>query len=229
MWRASQPHRPSTAKAVAQHLRCYAYPVWEKRALGAIKPGDVQSWITSRTTTHKLAASTSRTVFNTVNAVFRAAVRDRMIPHNPCTDAKLPSVPRKSIVPLAVEQVRTLADEIPARYKGLVLLGAATGLRPGKLFGLQRRHLDVRMATVSVKQQIQQTAKHGVYVGPPKTTRSHRTVPLPRMAVDAVEAHLREFTAAGPESWIFTAPQGGPWSTRTSWMGPGGPPARRPA
>ncbi|MFD5869716.1 hypothetical protein [Streptomyces sp. NPDC060322] len=50
-WRASQPHRPSTAKAVAQHLRCYAYPLWEKRALGAIKPGDVQSWITSLTTT----------------------------------------------------------------------------------------------------------------------------------------------------------------------------------
>ncbi|CAM5558821.1 hypothetical protein SROCM77S_05143 [Streptomyces rochei] len=82
--------RPSTAKAVAQHLRCYVYPAWEKRALGAIKPGDVQSWVTSLTTTHGLAASTSRTVFNTVNAVFRAAVRDRMIPHNPCAEAKLP-------------------------------------------------------------------------------------------------------------------------------------------
>ncbi|WP_442805943.1 hypothetical protein [Streptomyces sp. NBC_01341] len=103
----------STAKASAQQLRCYAYPVWEKRALRAIKPGDVQSWITSLTTTHKLAASTSRSIFNTVNAVFRAAVRDRMIPHNPCTDAKLPSVPRKKVVPLAVEQVRTLAQEIP--------------------------------------------------------------------------------------------------------------------
>jgi hypothetical protein len=76
-WRTIQPHRPSTAKAVAQHLRCYVYPAWEKRALGAIKPGDVQSWVTSLTTTHGLAASTSRTVFNTVNAVFRAAVRDR--------------------------------------------------------------------------------------------------------------------------------------------------------
>lgn len=63
------------------------------------------------TTTRGLAASTSRTVFNTVNAVFRAAVRDRMIPHNPCAEAKLPSVPRKKIVPLAVEQVRTLSDE----------------------------------------------------------------------------------------------------------------------
>ncbi|CAM5229557.1 tyrosine-type recombinase/integrase [Streptomyces tanashiensis] len=133
-----------------------------------------------------------------------------MIPHNPCTDAKLPSVPRKKVVPLAVEQVRTLAEEIPQRYKGLVLLGISTGLRPGELFGLQVRHLDLLHATVSVEQQIQQTAKHGVYIGPPKTARSHRTVPLPRVAVDAMKAHLQDFPADEPESWIFTAPQGGP-------------------
>lgn len=209
-WRSSQPHRPSTAKAVAQHLRCYVYPVWEKRALGAIKPGDVQSWVTSLVTTHKLAASTSRTVFNTVNAVFRAAVRDRMIPHNPCAGTKLPAVPRKRIVPLTVEQIRGLAAEMPAQYGALVLLGAATGLRPGELFGLQLRHIDLLHAAVSVEQQVQQTARHGVYVCPPKTARSYRTVPMPRMAVDAVNAHLEEFPVAGQEGWLFTGRQGGP-------------------
>ncbi|WP_226962473.1 tyrosine-type recombinase/integrase [Streptomyces sp. C8S0] len=30
------------------------------------------------------------------------------------------------------------------------------------------------------------------------------------MAVDAMKDHLRDFPADGPESWIFTAPQGGP-------------------
>jgi integrase len=209
-WRTSQPHRPSTAKAVEQHLRCYVYPIWERRALGAVKPGDVQSWVTGLTSTHKLAASTTRTVFNTVNAVFRAAVRDRMIPHNPCSGAKLPSIPRKRIVPLAVEQVRTLSEQIPGRYKALVLLGAATGLRPGELFGLQLRHADLLHATVAVEQQIQQTAKHGVYVCPPKTARSHRTVPLPRIAVTALKAHLRDFPVDGAEGWLFTAPEGGP-------------------
>ncbi|MCX5092637.1 site-specific integrase [Streptomyces sp. NBC_00365] len=209
-WRAIQPHRPSTAKAVAQHLRRYVYPVWEKRAIGTIKPGDVQSWVASLGATHHLAASTSRTVFNTVNAVFRAAVRDRVIPDNPCTGAKLPSVPHKRVVPLAVNQVRQLAEEIPGRYRGLVLLGASTGLRPGELFGLQLRHVDLLHATVAVEQQIQQTAKHGVYVGPPKTARSHRTVPLPKMAVAALKVHLRDFPVDGSEGWLFTAPQGGP-------------------
>ncbi|MFD9620456.1 hypothetical protein ACFWB2_24640 [Streptomyces virginiae] len=51
---------------------------------------------------------------------------------------------------MAVKQVRTLSEEIPAHYKGLVPLG--------------RGH----------------RAPHGVYVGPPKTARSHRTVQLPR-------------------------------------------------
>lgn len=69
--------------------------------------------------------------------------------------------------------------EIPARYKGLGLLGAATGLRPGELFGLKLRHVDLLHATVFVEQQIQQTAKHSVYVRPPKTARSHHMVPLP--------------------------------------------------
>lgn len=208
-WRRSQPHRPSTARAVEQHLRCHAYPAWESRTLGGIKPGDIQSWVTGLTSTHKLAASTTRTVFNTVNAVFSAAVRDRMIPFNPCTGVKLPTVPRKQIAPLTVAQVRSLATQIAAPYKGLVYLAASTGLRPGEVFGLQRRHLDLARATLTVDQQVQQT-KHGVFVGPPKTDRSYRVVPLPRMATDAVKAHLKSFPAPAQQDWLFTAPEGGP-------------------
>jgi integrase len=207
-WRASQPHRPSTARAVEQHLRVHAYREWGTRSLGGIKPGDVQRWVTSLTTTHGLAASTTRTVFNTVNAVFSAAVRDRMIPHNPCAGVKLPSVPRKQIVPLTVTQVRDLARHIAAPYRGLVLLAAGTGLRPGEVFGLQRRHLNLRQATITVDQQVQQT-KHGVFVGPPKTDRSYRVVPLPRMANDAMRTHLKAFPAPTLQDWLFTAPEGG--------------------
>ena len=208
-WCSAQPHRPSTAKAVAQHLRCYVYPSWEKRALGAIKPGDVQRWIASLTKTYELAPSTARTVFNTVNAVLGAAVRDRMIPHNPCEGAKLPPVPRKQIVPLTVEQVLVLSKAVPPRYRALVLLAAGSGLRPGELFGLQVRHVDLLKRTVLVEQQVQQTAGSGVYACPPKTVRSHRTVPLPKVAFDALKQHLRDFPA-GSTDFLFRAPEGGP-------------------
>ncbi|CAG6394100.1 hypothetical protein SCOCK_240052 [Actinacidiphila cocklensis] len=107
--------------------------------------------------------------------------------------------------------------------------GRRHGLRPGELFGLQLRHADLLHATVTVEQQIQQTAKHGVYVGPPKTARSHHTVPLPKMAVAALKTHLRDFPVDGAEgAGSSRRPRADPSSTPTSWTTPGGHRAPRP-
>lgn len=208
-WRAAKPHRPGTAKAVEQHLRCYAYPVFGKRALSSIRSSDVQSWVTGLTKAKGLAPSTTRTVYNTVNAVFRAAVKDRLIARTPCEDVDLPGVPRKKIVPLTVAQVRALAAAMPERYRALVILGAGTGLRPGELFGLQRRHVNFLKRVLQVEQQVQQMAGHGVRVCELKTESSYRAVPLPQVVADALAAHLKAFPAE-PEGFVFSAPEGGP-------------------
>ncbi|MGJ6961145.1 tyrosine-type recombinase/integrase [Streptosporangium sp. G11] len=208
-WREAKPHRPATAKAVEQHLRCYAYPVLGRRSLSSIRGSDMQGWVTGLTKTHGLAASTVRTVYNTINAVFRAAVRDRLIARNPCEGMELPAIPRKKVVPLTVKQVQELAAAMPARYRALVVLGAGTGLRPGELFGLQVRHLNFLRRMVQVDQQVQQTAGHGVRVCELKTESSYRVVPLPQVVIDALAAHLEAFPAK-PEEFVFSAPQGGP-------------------
>jgi integrase len=44
----------------------------------------------------------------------------------------------------------------------------------------------------------------------PPAAKAPRTVPLPRTAVDATKARLRDFPAEGPEGRILTAPQSGP-------------------
>ncbi|OIV38775.1 site-specific integrase [Mangrovactinospora gilvigrisea] len=208
-WRLAQPHRPNTARLAETYLRLYIYPRWASRGIGSIKPGDVQRWIVALSAENGLAASTIRTVYNTLNAVMRAAVRDRLAASNPCEGAKLPKVPPKRIVPLTVEQVQALAAGVPAQYRALVLLGAATGLRPGELFGLQLRHLDLFGRSVTVDQQILRAPKRGTVIGEPKTARSHRVVPLPEMAVRAMKEHLRAFPP-GEDGWLFTAPEGGP-------------------
>jgi integrase len=208
-WRAAQPHRPTTAKAVEQHLRRYAYPAFGQRRVAAIRPSEVQAWVTSLTTATGLAPSTARTVLNTVKAVFRSASRDRVIAQSPCDGVKPPPVPRRQVQPLTVEQVAALADAIHPRYRALVMLGACTGLRPGELFGLQLRHVDFLKRAVRVEQQVQQTSGVGVYVCPPKTERSHRTVPLPDTAAEALARHLQQWPATGPESFLFTGAEGG--------------------
>lgn len=138
-----------------------------------------------------------------------------MIPRNPCTGVKLPAVPRKHIVPLSVAQVRKLAEQITAPYQGLVLLAAGTGLRPGEVFGLQLRHLNPLQATVTVDQQVQQS-KHGVFVGPPRTDRSYRVVPLPRMATDAMKMHLEAFPVPTRRTGCSPRPKAAPSPTTSS-------------
>jgi len=225
LWRAGQPHRPNTAKAVEQHLRCYAYPVLGGRPLAAVRPSEVQAWTTGLGAT--IAASTTRTVFNTFKAVFKAAVRDRLISHNPCDDVVLPKVPARKVEPLTVEQVEALVAGTPARYRALVLLGAGTGLRSGELFGLQVRHVDFLRRTVTVEQQVQQLAGHEVHVCPPKTQSSYRTVPLPQVVVESLAEHLRLYPA-GPGAWLFSSTTGGP-VVRTSFQHAAWQPALRAA
>lgn len=52
---------------------------------------EVQTWATGLSP--RLAPSTLHTVVNTIRAVFAAAVRDRVIAHNPCVGVALPRVP----------------------------------------------------------------------------------------------------------------------------------------
>ncbi|WP_432020695.1 tyrosine-type recombinase/integrase [Streptomyces sp. 1222.5] len=207
-WRHAKPHRPTTQVKAEQHLRVHAYPAFGDRAVARIRRSDVQGWVTSLEK-DGMKPSTVRTTFNTVRAVFRAAVSDRVIAVSPCTDVDLPEVPRRKVVPLSVGQVRALTEAMPARYRALVVTGAGTGLRPGELFGLQVRHVDFFKRQLHVEQQVQQARGGTTRVCPPKTKESERVIPLPDVVLHALVAHLKEFPA-GPDDFLFQDPKGGP-------------------
>lgn len=217
-WRAAQPHRPGTAKDVAQSLRCYAYPAFGAQRLTVIRPSSVQAWATGLVTAQGLAPSTARKVFQKVKAVFNAAVRDGLVPRSPCAGVRLPEVPHTEVTPLTRDEVERLAAAMPDRYRALVILAAGSGLRPGELFGLQVKHVNFLGRSVKVEQQLQQTTGHGVYVGPPKTRRSYRTVPLSKTVLDALGRHLERYPAAG-DDYLFRMERGGP-IVRTDFYGP---------
>jgi integrase len=58
--------------------------------------------------------------------------------------------------------VPSLADEVPARYRALILAGAGLGLRPGELFGLAVDRVDFLRHTVGGDQQLVRVRPHGV-------------------------------------------------------------------
>lgn len=87
-----------------------------------------------------------------------------------------------------------------ARQRALVVLLAGTGLRISEALGLQVGDVDFLRGTLRVERQRDSRAEGFI---PPKTRSSVRTVPLGRVVVDELAAHLAAYGPADDGS-IFT-------------------------
>jgi integrase len=158
----------------------------------------------------------SRLLFTTLRAVFAAAVRDRLVPSSPTNRIAQPQVRKARVVPLAVEQVESLAAALPARYQALVIVAAGLGLRPGEVFGLRVCDVDFIRRVVRIEQQNQPDEG----AAPLKTDSSYRTIPIPDVTLHALVAHLRDHPAKREEH-IFTDESGDPLddnSFKHTWL-----------
>ncbi|MEW2610234.1 tyrosine-type recombinase/integrase [Streptomyces sp. NPDC047880] len=213
-WRSSAVHRSGTASRVERALRIHIYPTFGDRPIVSIRPSEVQAWVKDRS--QVLAPSTLRITFAYLVTVMHTAVRDRTIAVNPCAGIKLPEVRRPEIVPLHREAVRALIEAAPPRYRAMILLAVASGLRQGEVFGLEVDCIDFLRREVTVRQQLIVPDKDTdaaedetpePYLGEPKTHESYRTVPLVGLAVDALAAHLQQYPATAVDIEDRTDPR----------------------
>ena len=190
-------------------LRLHLLPTFGHVKLGRIGPAMVRSWYAGLLADGP-GASTTAKCYRLLRAILNTAVEDGLIGANPCR-IRGAGAERAEERPLpTVEQVFALADAVKPRYRALVLVAAFSGLRRGELFGLRRAHVDLERGTVTVALQRQQLDTGEIVVGPPKSDAGHRTVALPVEAVEALAAHLEEFTDPNPADWVFTGDKGGP-------------------
>jgi integrase len=209
-WRGVQLHRPGTTVSAEQHLRIHVYPLLGHRPMGAVRPTEIQALV--RQLSDSLAPSTVAVVYGRVVAVFRSAVRDRVISTSPCVDVRLPVKRAESSVEdvLTPDQVLMLADAVPARYRALIVAGAGLGLRPGELFGLRVDRVEFLRRQVRVDTQLVRLRGIGVRPGPLKTAASYRTVPLPDVVAAALASHLDARPAHHEHGLVFTNERAAP-------------------
>jgi len=193
-WRSEQLHRSSTAEYVERAFRLHVDPVIGHLRLGQVRSSHLQAWVKDRS--RVLAPSTLRVVYSYVASMLQRAAIDRLIGVSPCVDVRLPEVAgREHLIPTR-EQIHVLAAALPARYRAVPLLAAATGLRGGELFGLELpASVDFLRREVRVSQQLTVTKGRRPYLAPPKTKTSRRTVELPEVAGLALAQHLEAFPA----------------------------------
>jgi integrase len=203
-WYARQLGRPSTLVIVDNALRLHILPALGPRALGSIRRGDVQTFVTRLTT--RLAPGSVRNVYATLARLLADAAHDRLIVASPCERITLPTLSAYEVVPPTAEDVHALEAAVPARYGALVVLLAGTGLRIGEALGLEVTDVDWLRRTLRVERQRLQSGE----LGDPKTSSSARTIPLPSLVVDRLAAHLAVHGEGRPDGPLFTDPSGRP-------------------
>jgi integrase len=135
--------------------------------------------------------------------IMALAVREGLIPSNPCAGTRLPPGDRRKVMAcLTEQQIGQLLDAAPAYWRPLLLTLAGTGLRWGEAVGLRVKYVDLMVPELSVRETLNPTAKRW---GTPKTKAGRRTIGLPQAVVEVL---LPLVAGKGGEEPVFTMPDG---------------------
>jgi integrase len=189
-----------------------ALEVWRSnlgaRPLASITPMHVQAAVNARTL--DVAPATVARDFASLRAVLNAAVDADLIARSPARKIALPRVLPPERATLTAEELVHLADELPAHYRCILLVGGVLGLRWGEAVALRVRDVDFLRRTVTVAQVVEEVAGHLTVVAEAKARASLRTMTAPSFLVEALARHLVEHRpGAAGDDLVFLGPRGG--------------------
>jgi integrase len=140
-----------------------------------------------------LSPGSVRNIYDVAAQVFAAAVEDRVIALSPCRKVTLPKVDTSEVVPPSVEEVQAVRDALGEQWRAMAVTLAGSGLRIGELLGLQVSDVDFLRRTIRVERQRLQSGE----VAALKSKASRRTVPVGKVVIDALAAHLGVYPSDG--------------------------------
>lgn len=202
-WVASRlDHRDSTQEQVHTRWTRNIRPALGHLPLRDIEPRHVRAAVNGWSM--DLAPATVKLAYGYTAAIFKAAILDRLIATSPCVGIKLPKMDDDAVVPLTIEQVRQIAENMTDRYVGMVWLGAATGMRSGELRGLtiDRIKLGERLVIKVDRQLVRHGADPGW--GPPKTDSGYRTITVDDVSAGKLARHMIDYPPH-PTGLVFTS------------------------
>jgi integrase len=129
------------------------------------------------------AAKTLINKFRFLAGALNAAVAAGKIPTNPATGIRLPRGNAgggdHDMRMLTTAEFKALLAAADERHQLMLEFMVASGMRWGEVSALEPRHVDIKAATVHVRQAWKYSPDGGYPLGPPKTRRSRRTVDVP--------------------------------------------------
>ncbi|SCG19225.1 Site-specific recombinase XerD [Micromonospora echinofusca] len=199
--------RPRTLDLYRWLHRKYIEPTLRDRLLSEITPGIVRAW-RAELLAEGVSPTMAAKAYRLLRAALNTAVDDELIRRNPCR-IKGAGTERAAERPTAtVAQVFQLADNVPGRFRALVLLAAFASLRYGELAALRRRDFDPRCRTLTVRATLVERSDGSLAFGPPKTDAGIRTVTIPDAIRRDIRAHLDDLVNEDQDALVFTGAKG---------------------
>jgi integrase len=160
------------------------------RPLTAITSTAIAAWVNGL----ERAGQSGKTIKNKhgfLSAVMAHAVRDGLVPANPCAGTRLPRTVAPSMTFLTPDEFAVFLGYVTPHWQPMVSLMFGTGLRFSELTALNVADADLDHGTLSVTKAWKDGGKR---IGPPKSRRSVRTISLAPESV----LILRELCAGRP-------------------------------
>ena len=212
--------RGGTQKDYRLQVRNHIRPALGSVRLVDLQPHDIQRF-QNRLATGGLGASSVHKVRQVLNGALRQAVNNGLLDKSPVQGVKSPKREQGRVAAPSLERVQQLlADAGDHKYFPVLRVMAFTGLRVGEALGLEWQHVDLVGRMVYVKQTVV-TNNGATSLGPPKSAKGTRAVPLDDGTVAVLTAHRaqqdaeREQQGAGfrDQGLVFPNAHGGPQHT----------------
>lgn len=162
---------------------------------------DIEKWVRARSA--KVSAKTLRNEHGLLSTLLTHALERGHIPLNPARGVRLPRVDRAELEILTDDEFLRLHDAITDRYKPLVWLLGATGMRWGEATALTWR--DIGEQQITVRQAWKHDADgHKRILGMPKTQKGRRRIETTPAVIDSLGPRGKA------DEFVFTNAQGRP-------------------
>lgn len=185
-----------------------------------IRPTQLRTWQTHLRTGRPwvdecegLAKNTRVSWWTQLSGCLSMAVTDELLLANPCRKVPGPGAGSDPVESRTIPTIEQVHDAVAVADKTgrdtlatMILLAAATGMRPGEVGGLRWCNVDRQAGVIRVVEQtVQRPGKDSDGWGPVKTRASRRVVPVPQEVMTRLVKHRLRHPADVDDAMFRTA------------------------
>lgn len=209
-----EPLRASTRANYEATLEHHLVPTFGRMRLRDITKGAVRRWYEDTLEGNGDTPRANSKAYGLLRAIMNSAVDEDLIEASPVHIRGAGYQPkRRRLEPASIEELDVIVENMPERWKLMVLLASWCALRYGEIAELRRkdiklRHVSGRWTGVIQVRRGVVWVNRKIQVEPPKSEAGIRDVAIPPHLIPVIKEHFETFAAPGQEGLLFPAANG---------------------